>query len=233
MNALKLYLNIYFFFGILYFLSAIMDWKYLSYFSKPLFIGIIILYYIEKNKKQINYYNLTILCLLFFSGVLNLLEGYNYFIYVLFINFLAYSILIFQLVKELKKLKFYKIERENYFSIILTSIFLICLLYISSFIVFDRSSEFYKVIFAYGIVSVCLTLSATLIYLAKGNSKNTYLVVYTLSTLICENFYGIYHYYYKLAFFRYSSIFCYIISFYFLVNYFLQDNEDKIDKIES
>lgn len=232
MNILRLYTNTYVTFGILYFLSTLLNWKYLSYFSKPTFILMIILYYVDKTKNNINYYHLTILCLLFFSGTLNLLEGYHYFVPVLFINFLAYAILIFQLIKELKNLKNHKMEKENYFSIFLTFIFLICLLYISSFIVFDRSSEFYKVILVYGSILVCLTLCATFIYLAKVNSKNTYLILYTISTLICENFYGIYHYYYKLDFFRFSSILCYIISFYFLVNYFSKDNETQKSDIK-
>ena len=225
MNTLKIYINTYITFGILYFIAAVMNWEYLSYFSKPLFIGIIIFYYIEKIKKNINYNEVAILILLFISGSLNLAEGYKYFIYVLFFNFLAYSTLIFKLIKELKKLKKHKLERENYFSIFLTSIFLICLLYISSFIVFDRSSEFYKVILVYGIIFVCLTLCATFIYLAKANLKNTYLILYAISTLICENFYDIYHYYYKLDFFRFTSIFCYIISFYLLANYFSTESE--------
>ncbi len=230
MNVLKSHLNLYFIFGTLYFLSTLMDWINVTYFAKPLFIGAISFYYFEQSKKPINYYYCTILLLLFLSGVINLLEGYAYFMHVLFFNFLAYSIFIYKLISELKQKKLYKIKSENYFSIFLTSLFSICLLYISSFIVFDRSYELYKVILIYGFVVVCFLLCATYIYLANSNQKNTHLIIYAISTLICENFYAVYHYYYKFAFFRFTSIVCYIISFFFLVHYFLKENDYDIEE---
>lgn len=230
MNVLKSHLSLYFIFGTLYFLSTLMDWTNLSYFAKPLFIGAISFYYIEQSKKPINYYNYLILLLLFLSGVINLLDGYSYFVYVLFFNFSAYSLFIYQLIKELKQKRLYKIKTENYFSIFLTILFSICLMYISSFIVFDRSSEFNKVILVYGLILVSLLLCATYIYLANSNQKNTFLIIYALSTLICENFYGVYHYYYKFSFFRYTSIACYIVSFYFLIHYFLKENDNEIEE---
>ena len=230
MNIIKSHLTLYFIFGVLYFLCTLMDWTNLTYFTKPLFIGAICFYYLENTKKPINYYYLTILSLLFFSGVINLLEGYSFFMYVLFFNFLAYTLLTYNLINELRQKKLYKIKKENYFSIFLISLFSICLLYISTFIVFDRSSEFYKVILIYSLILVSLSLSAAYIYLAKSNQKNTYLIIYALNTLICENFYGIYHYYYKFSFFRFISIACYIVSFYFLIHYFLKENDNQIEE---
>ncbi len=228
MNILKSHLALYFLFGILYFLSICMDWTYLSYIAKPLFIGAISFYYFEESKKPVNYYNCTILALLFFSGVINLLEGYSYFIYVLFFNFLAYCILLFKLIKELSKMKLYKIEKASYLSILLTLIFLSCVLYISSFIVFDRSFELYKVILVYGFTLITLSFCAAFMYLVKFNQKNTYLILYTLNIIICELFYGIYHYYYKVPLLRFTSIFCYILSFYFLAHYFLKESNEQV-----
>lgn len=229
MNILKSHLALYFIFGALYFLSTLMDWSNASYFAKPLFIGAISFYYIEQCKKPINYYNFSILLLLFLSGVINLLEGYSYFMYVLFFNVLAYSVFIYQLIKEMRVKKLYKIKRENYFSFFLTSLFSFCLLYISSFIVFDRSYELYKAILIYGFVLISLLLSVSYIYLANSNQKNTYLILYSLNTAICELFYSIYHYYHKLSFFRFTSIACYIVSFYFLVHYFLKENDSETE----
>jgi len=228
MNFLKSHLALYFIFGILYFLSTVMDWVYASYIAKPLFMGAISFYYIEESKTPINYYNCSILTFLFFSGIINLMEGYSYFIYVLFFNFLAYCMLLFQLIKELIQKRHYKIEKGNFLSILIMLIFLTCLLYISSFIVFDRSFELYKVIFVYGFALAAFVLCAAFTYLVDPNQKNTYLMLYALDIIICELFYGIYHYYYKVPFLRFSSIFCYILSFYFLVNYFLKENNHQM-----
>lgn len=230
MNVLKSHLALYFIFGALYFLSTLMDWTYTSYFSKPLFIGAIIFHYIEESKKDINYYNCIILILFFISGIVNLLEGESYFIYVLFFNFLAYCMLLLQLIKELRHKKLYRIEKENYTSIVLTFIFLACLLYISTLIVFDSSFELYKVIVVYDFVLITFVFIAAYKYVAKLNQKNTFLILYALIIVICELFYGIYYYYYKLAFLRFSSIFCYIISFYFLMQYFLKESNTSIEE---
>lgn len=226
MNVLKSHLALYFIFGILYFLSTLMNWTYLSYTAKPLFIGAISFYYIEESKAPLNYYNCSILTLLFFSGVINLLEGYNYLLYVVFFNFLAYCLLLLQLIKKTPKRRPHAIEKGNFISIFFILLFLTCVLYISSFIVFDRSFEWFKVMLVYGFALCTFALAATLTYLSTPNQKNTYLILYALDVIICELFYGIYHYYYQVALLRFTSILCYIISFYLLTHYFLKENNN-------
>jgi len=230
MNFLKSHLALYFLFGILYFIAIIMDWLYLTYVMKPLFIGAIFFYYLEESKTSVTYYNCAIIALLFISGIINLIEGYSYFIYVLLLNFLAYCLLLYQLIKELIRKKHPTIQKVNLLYIILTVVFLICALYISSFIVFDKSFELYKVVIVYGLVVASVVFCATLLYLSTPTHKNTYLMLYTLDIIICELFYGIYHYYHSLLLIRLVSVFCYILSFYFLGNYFVKDNNDQTEQ---
>jgi hypothetical protein len=226
MKFLKSHIFLYFLFGILYFIAIVMDWLFVTYITKPLFIGAIFFYYIEESKIPATYYNCTIIGLLFISGMINLIEGYSYFIYVLFLNFLAYCLLLYQLTKELMKKKQTAIQKENLLYIFLTLIFLVCALYISSFIVFDKSFELYKVIIVYGFVVASVVFCSTLLYLSAASQKNTYLMLYALDIIICELFYGIYHYYYQLLFIRLASVFCYILSFYLLGKYFVKDTND-------
>lgn len=224
MNVLKSHLALYFIFGILYFLSTIMNWTYVSYAAKPLFIGAISFYYIEESKTPLNYYNCLILASLFFSGVINLLEGYGYLLYVVFFNFSAYSLLLFRLIKRFPQKRPRHIEKGNFISILLMLLFLVCILYISSFIIFDRSFEWHKVILVYAFALCSFVLGATVTYLSVPDSKNTFLILYALDVIVCELFYGIYHYYYPIAIIRFSSILCYIFSFYLLAHYFLKEN---------
>lgn len=230
MKFRKSHLLLYFTFGIVYFIAIVMDWLIVSYVTKPLFIGAIIFYYIKESKTPVTPYNCTILALLFISGMINLIEGYSYFIYVLLLNFLAYCLLLYPLIKELMQKKHPTIQKENLLYISLTLVFLICALYISSFIVFDRSFELYKVIVVYGLVVASVVFCATLLYLSAATPKNTYLMLYALDIIICELFYGIYHYYYRLLFIRLASVFCYILSFYFLGNYFVKENSDAAEE---
>jgi len=230
MNLLKSNFTIYFIFGFLYFLSIIMDWLFFSYLAKPLFIGAVFFYYIEERKTPVSYYNCTVLAFLFISGIINLLEGYSYFIYVLLFNFLAYCILFFQLIKRIVKRQHRKIKKEHFLQLILMLVFLGCLLYISTFIVFDRSFELYKVILVYGLVLTLFVLCATFLYLSESTQKNLFLLLYALDIIICELFYVIHHYYYSFLFLRFLSVFCYILSFYFLANYFLKVNSHQTEK---
>lgn len=224
MSALKSHLALYFIFGILYFIAIIMDWLLLSYITKPLFIGAIFFYYIEERQAPVNYFNCAILALLFLSGMINLIEGYSYFVYVLFLNFLAYCLLLFQILLALRRENLTFFHRENLLYIMLTLIFLICALYISSFIIFDRSFELYKAVVIYGIVVAAVVFCATLLYLKAPSQKNTYLMLYALDMIICELFYGIYHYYYRLLLIRLASVVCYILSFYLLGSHLVKES---------
>lgn len=230
MKVLKSHLTIYYIFGFLYFLSTIMDWILLSYVAKPLFIGAVFFYYIEEKQTSVNYYYCLVLFFLFCSAIINLLEGYSYFIYVLFFNFLAYCILFFLLIKRLVEKRHHKIEKEHSLQLLLMLIFLSCFLYISYYIVFDRSFEFYKVILLYGFILTAFAMLATYRYLTEASQKNMFLLFYAIDVVICEIFYIIYHYYFSFALVRFVSVFCYILSFYFLANYFLKENNYSIKR---
>lgn len=220
-------MTLYFVFGFLYFLSTVTDWLYVSYISKPFFIGALCFYYIEESKKNVNYYNCTVLVLLFLSGIINLLEGYDYFVYVLLLNLLAYCLLFFQVLKYLNAIPYYKFKKIQYFQLGITIIFLASLLYIPSFLVFDSAFELYKLVVVYGSVLTLFVLCTTFNYIVNPSPKNMYLLLYVFDIVIGELFYGIYHYYHNFMMVRYLSVFCYILSFYFLVKYFLKENNPQ------
>ncbi|HSD15148.1 MAG TPA: hypothetical protein VLB74_10905 [Flavobacterium sp.] len=230
MNTLKSHLTLYFIFGFLYFLAILADWPLLTYIAKPSFIGAAFFYYIEESNKPANRLHCTVLILLFISALINLLEGYSYFIYVLLFNFSAYCILFYQSIKLLAQKQNLKIEKEYFVHFSLTLIFLACLLYIVTFIVFDRSFEFYKAISVYGFVLTSFALSATFLYLSDASSKNMFLLLYAIDIIIGELFYVIHHYYYNFTLLRVISVSCYILSFYFLVHYFLKDNNVQTEE---
>lgn len=227
MKILNSFIIIYIISGILYLLSTILNYNLLGYIAKPIFIGVLCVYYINKSKDNFNYEYFTVLILLFLSGMINLLEGKDNFKYVLFLNFCAYSFFLYILVKKLAVFKLEVMQKNNFSAFLLILIFFLCLIYISRFIVFDTSFEMYKFMYAYDFLLTAVGVCSTLLYLVDSSTKNTYLILAVLNILICEICYGIYYYYYPFLFFRYTSVLCYIVSFYFLVNYFLNANEHK------
>lgn len=227
MKILNSFIIVYIISGILYLMSTILNYNLLGYIAKPVFIGSIYIYFIKEIKYNFNYKYFTILTLLFLSGIINLLEGKDYFKYVLFLNFCAYSVFLYVLAKKLLIFKLEIFQKNNFSVFLLILIFFLCLIYISSFIVFDSAFTLYRFMYSYNFVLTSLGVCSTLLYLVDMSNKNTYLILAVLTIIICEIFYGIYYYYYPFWFFRYTSIFCYIIMFFFLVNYFLNENEDK------
>lgn len=227
MKVLNSYIIIYIISGILYLLSTILNCNLLGYIAKPIFIGALYIYYIKESKEGVNYYYIIILTLLFLSGVINLIDGKDNFKYILFLNFCAYCIFVYVLVKKLLIFKDEIIIKNNFSAFLLILIFFLCLVYISRFIVFDSTFNLYKFIYVYDFLLTVLGICSTLLYLGDLSNKNTYLILAVLNIIICEICYGIYYYYYAFLFFRYTSVLCYIVSFYFLVNYFLLKNENK------
>lgn len=211
--------------GLFYFLSTIFQLEIFTYAFKPLLIGALFFYYLEERKKNINIYFIILFVLLFISGTINLIEGNLYFLYVLLFNLSAYCIFLFQIGKKIYKPNITIQENVNIMYLLITFVFLISLFYTSSYIVFDPTFEFYILILLYGLILFSIGILSTYIYLISPTKQNTYLVLFALSIIICDLFYGIYYYYFNLASFRYLSIICYILSFYFLTNFFILDEK--------
>ena len=229
MKSINAFIIVYIISGILYLLSTILNYNLLGYIAKPLFIGTLYIYYIKKSKDSVNYYCIAILTLLFLSGIINLLEGKGNFKYVLFLNFSAYSVFLYVLVKKILYFKFKIIKKNNLAVFLLIMIFFLCIIYISRFIVFDNNFTMYKFIYVYDFLLMAVAVSSALLYLVDFSDKNTFLILTVINIVIAEICYGIYYYYYPFLFFRYTSVFCYIVSFYFLVSYFLNTNGHKKD----
>lgn len=224
-------LYLYFISGILFFLSIILNLETAAMFIKPIIVPSILFYYLEKKKAKTNFWYVLVLLLFFASGVLNLFDDKLAFVYVMIINALAYSALSVFVMKHILEHKFKNVNRFNLFYILFTVLFLLCLIYVIFFIVFDNNNQLYYLIILYCIALFSLTLFNTLLSSLNFNQANSYLMIAIFCYLICDVFYVLYYYYYDFLFFRYMSIFCNVISFYFLVHYFLSDKK-QVESIE-
>lgn len=213
--------------GLLFFLSAILNNEFIALFSKPIISSSILFYYWQESRSKINLWYALILTLLFFSGILNLFDDGIVLKYVILTNLVVYCILLGFIVKSLFEKTLKMVDNVNLSFIIIMFLFLASLLYLCLFQIFDKTSELYLYIIVYSCVLTTLGLLNTVLFIINNKSSNVYLMIATFCYIICDSFYVIYYYYYNFIFFRYFSILANIISFYFLVNYFLLSNQKE------
>jgi hypothetical protein len=211
--------------GFLFLLSAVIESEQLALISKPVISTSMLFYYWYESKGKINFWFTTILILFFISGVFNLFDDKFALKYVILINLFSYSILLSFIVRSLLELKLKSIDNINLTYIILMFLFLCTLLYVCLFLVFDTSFQSYGLVIVYGFVLLVIGILNTILYTINFNKSNVYLMITTFCYIICDLFYAMYYYYLDFIFFRYVSILCNILSFYFLVNYFLKRKE--------
>jgi glucose uptake protein GlcU len=227
MKAIKPPLLLYMISGFLFFLSTIINNEYLTLVSKPVISTSIFFHYFHESRGKVNFWFSLVLFLLFVSGIFNLFEDEFALQYVILINLVVYCILLGFVIRSLFEINLKSLDNVNLTYIILMLLFLSCLLYVCLFLVFDSTSVLYLYIIVYGSILLILGFLNTVLYDFKNSKEVVSLMMATFCFIICDLFYVIYYYYYDFIFFRYISVLCNIISFYFLVNYFLLRDENK------
>ncbi|WP_309608923.1 hypothetical protein [Flavobacterium sp.] len=222
MKASSPALILYIFSSIFYLLSIIFDYSDLILLFKPIIASSMLFYYLQECKGKVSFWYTLILILLFISGILNTFEDELVLVYVIIVNFFVYGILLTNTILSIFKLKIKLLDGVNVSYVIITSFFLMTLAYVSMFVVFNPTSDIYYFIVLYSITLLFLGIFNTIKFIANYSKANVYLMISTFCFIICDLFYALYYYYYDFIFFRYISILCNVINFYFLVSYFLE-----------
>lgn len=214
--------------SIFYLLSIIFKYSDLILLFKPMIASSMLFYYLQECKGKVNFWYTLVLVLLFISGILNTFEDELVLIYIIIVNFFIYGILLTNTILSLFKLKIKIVDKINVSYVIITSFFLATLAYVSIFVVFNPKSDIYYFIILYSLVLLFLGIFNTIKFIANYSKANVHLMISTFCFIICDLFYALYYYYYDFIFFRYISILCNVINFYFLVNYFLAKRNNQL-----
>ena len=214
--------------SIFYLLSVIFNYSDLILLFKPIIASSMLFYYLQECKGKVNFWYTLVLILLFISGILNTFEDELVLVYIIIVNFFIYGILLTNTILSLFKLKIKLLDKIKVSYVIITSFFLMTLAYVSIFVVFNPTSEIYYFIVLYSLVLLFLGIFNTIKYMVNYSKANVYLMISTFCFIICDLFYALYYYYYDFIFFRYISILCNVINFYFLVNYFLAKRNKQV-----
>ncbi len=210
--------------GLTFTISSLLGYELIIFVSKPIIASSIIFHYLNELKNSVNFWHLLFLLLFFLAGILNLFEDKQALLYVIVINMLCYTILLRLVVKEMFEINFRRIDSLNVIYFVLTIVFVVTLVYVCLGLVFTNKNAMYPYLILYAIIITSLTLSCTVLYTLKHSNAMVFLLLAAFCYLICDLFYIIYYYYYNFIFFRLLSIMSYIVSYYFIVTYFIKSN---------
>jgi hypothetical protein len=216
--------------SLLYLLAIYFDSEEFILFFKPMIASSMLFYYWQHSYKNINIGFVVILVLLFASGIFNTFDDEFALTYVLILNILAYSILLSFTFKKMIKVDIMLVDKYNLTYIIISFFLMFILFYVAIVVVFDTSEELYYLITLYSFILLLLGAFTTVKVIVEYSKSNVYLMIATFCFILCDLFYILYYYYLDFLFFRYISIISNIVSFYFLVNYFLEYNKKKIEE---
>lgn len=213
--------------GLVYIISSLMGYNNIVLISKPIFISSVIFHYWIEAKSRVNIFYLLVLLLYFLSGSLNLFEDKDTLKYVLLLNMSVYSILLALVLKKMIDLKNRKLQKFNIVIIILLALFIVNLGYFSLFFVFTKEFLLFNYLMVYVLLLSGLVVCSTILYLLSRTNSSSYLMLATYCYLICDLFYALHNYSFSLTIFRFLSILGSVMSYYFIINYFLRSTDDK------
>ena len=216
----------YLFSGITYIISAMFHWDTFVFLAKPIIGSSILFHYFNESRKHTKFLPVIFLLLYFIGGIFNLFEDADVLKYVLILNMLGYSLLIVMVLKKIVLLKYNQFDNINLIYILLSILFIGTLMYLSVFLVFNKSFSLYSYIVTYAVILSVLAVFVSILYAINPENSIVYLLLAVFCYLVCDIFYVIYYYSYDFIFFRLLSILGSVVSYYFIVNYFISSQQE-------
>lgn len=215
--------------GLVYITSSLFEYNNIVFIAKPVFISSAIFHYWVEAKGQIDFINLMLLLLYFLSGSLNLFQDNDGFKYVLLLNILVYLMLLISVFKKKIVLKEVKLQKKTLRLIFVFMSFIIGLAYFLLFFVFTKKFLLFNYLVVYAFILSCLVIVSTALFLFKKTLSHYYLLLTSYSYLSCDLFYALYNYSFDSVFFKFLSMLGSVLSYYFIINYFLLTSLDNKD----
>ena len=228
MRSVNPALALYVIAGIIFFISSMAGNEYLVFISKPVVPTAIMFYYWQESDGKVNPWHILVLLFFFVSGILNLFEDVQALLYILILNAFGYGILISHIIKSLFEVKIRFTDKVNLAYIFLMVLFLSCLMYVLLFMIFDTSYELYVPMVMYGCILSSLVVLNSILYNLKHTKADVYLMLTSFCYLMADLFYVVYYYYFDFILFRCLTLMVNIVSYYFLVRFFLITNKTKM-----
>lgn len=206
---------------ILYFFSSLLHLDSLEVLSKPLFLPILLYYYIIKSKGNFQYRVVVSFIFYYIAEMLVLYDEKQYYLISVFLFLIPYLILLYFVVKDLIPL--FKIKGYNGINFTLAFVLaFLTYLYISIILIIDTDSAIEKcLLHFYGFVLLLLAVFSTASYYLKHSVSNLFLMMTIIAFIMSDMFYI---FIVKIEYnwvFKSVNLITQLLSYYFFVTFCL------------
>ncbi|UOK42091.1 MULTISPECIES: hypothetical protein [Flavobacterium] len=225
MNKSTPALLLYFAASLMYVLSIAFQWDdTFALLFKPMIFPAIYFYYWQESKSKPQLMSSLILLLFFVGDMIILVDSKNLLIPLILSNLFAYSILTFSVTGDLLKIKNPEISNLKILTVFTVITILVSLLYFAMSLVFNASGSNFSLMMVYGIVLMLLSITILIYYVLKSDTASFFVLMTIICFIISDLFHILYNYYEHFQVFININVCCQVISFYFLVKYFLHQS---------
>jgi uncharacterized membrane protein YhhN len=202
--------------------------SYLIY-TKSLVVSSIFIYYLTANNYKIDLIKGGVFLFSFIGDILILMNYEDSEIGSVLSFLIVYLLLIIHLGRGLKKIKFDKIGVLSLISIIIAMIVLsVTILSLP----FEKMKTDFSIIIIYSIVLSTLICISVIKYITKSNFAFLNLLLMSLCFLLSDIFYVLNGFYLSLFAFSLIEISTQVLSYFFMVNYFIA-NDKSLRKLNN
>lgn len=174
---------------ILYFFSALLQLDSLEILVKPLFLPILLFFYIKKARDKYQIRVIASFIFYYIGEMLVLKDEKNYYVISVCFFLIPYLILLYYVVRDLIPL----LKSKGYYKINVLVVFVLLFLvflYVSIMSILETESLFEKILLdTYGFVLLLLGFFAIALYLLKHSVSNLFLVMTVIAFILSDMFY--------------------------------------------
>jgi hypothetical protein len=174
---------------ILYFFSALLQLDSLEVLVKPLFLPVLLYFYIKKAKDKYQIRVIVSFIFYYIGEMLVLKDEKNYYIISICFFLIPYLILLYYVVRDLIPL----LKSKGYYKINVLVVFVLLFLvflYVSIMSILETESLFEKILLdTYGFVLLLLGFFAIALYLLKHSVSDLFLVMTVIAFILSDMFY--------------------------------------------
>lgn len=224
MKANRPSLVLYFTACVLVVVFKIMEFDTLMPYTKSMIIPLAFMYYLITNNYKITWIRALVFLSCFVGDVIVLLKFYDSIIGGLLSFLIVYLLLLKISIDDFRKMKF---RKEDGLSMVVSLFFIatICITVLS--LKFEKIKPDFYLFVIYGIVLSFLSFFSVTNYLKKGSYYFLNFLLMTICFVLSDVFFIIYEFYLKLYAFSFICIIAQIISYYFMVIYFIEIDKHK------
>ncbi|GAA4768206.1 MULTISPECIES: hypothetical protein [Flavobacterium] len=207
--------------SILAVIAMIFDNEWLMLFVKPSIIPALFIHYITLNKSKISKDLLAILSIYFISDVITLLEIEEAILYIMALDFLPYILLLKVVTEDVFELKLNKLNLGIVLGAFSGLMFAMYYL-VQSFV--QTNPDFILPVIVYGIILALYVSLSLYLYLETDFDFAFDILIAALFALIADVIFVITNMIFKADALNYIEFAFQIISYFFIVAYFLKRN---------